>query len=76
MTVTIYTRPLCQPCRATKRMMQELEIEFEEVNLEDLSDFEIGVLIESFGAKEAPVVLTPDSHWSGFRPDKIKEIQR
>jgi glutaredoxin-like protein NrdH len=31
-------------------------------------------LVKSLGYAAAPVVIAGDSHWSGFRPDKISEI--
>ena len=28
----------------------------------------------ALGYLQAPVVVAGDSHWSGFRPDRIKEL--
>ena len=30
--------------------------------------------VKSLGYVQAPVVITSQDHWSGFRPDKIKAI--
>jgi len=28
----------------------------------------------SLGYLQAPVVVTPDAHWSGFRPDRLNAL--
>lgn len=30
--------------------------------------------VKSLGYVQAPVVITDEDHWSGFRPDKIDEL--
>ena len=30
--------------------------------------------VMSLGYLQAPVVVTPDTHWSGFRPDRIRAL--
>lgn len=30
--------------------------------------------VKSLGYMQAPVVVTDDDHWSGFRPDKIATL--
>lgn len=58
----------------TKKKFEELEIPYEEFRLEDLSDEELRVLTDSYGAKEAPVVMTAYDMWTGYRPDRIEGI--
>lgn len=73
MTVTIYSTPNCQQCRATKRKMNDLGIESVEVDL--TADVEAHARVTEMGYVAAPVVITDDGdHWSGFRPDKIKSL--
>lgn len=68
----VYYTPNCQQCRITKKMMSENDIHFEEVNLNE--DPEARARVRAWGYLTAPVVEAPDgSHWSGFRPDRIKE---
>ena len=41
----------------------------------DMSQDEAALeLVKSLGYAAAPVVIAGDTHWSGFRPDKISEI--
>jgi glutaredoxin-like protein NrdH len=30
--------------------------------------------VKELGYLQAPVVITDEDHWSGFRPDKISEL--
>jgi glutaredoxin-like protein NrdH len=32
-------------------------------------------VMNDLGYLQAPVVVTEDDHWSGFRPDKIEQIE-
>ena len=31
--------------------------------------------VRALGHMQAPVIITDNDHWSGFRPDKIREIK-
>lgn len=68
--VTIYTKPACVQCDATKRAFDEAGVAYELVDLTD----EPRALDEviALGYSSAPVVVTAGEHWSGFRPDRIK----
>ncbi|MGO1684439.1 MAG: glutaredoxin domain-containing protein [Brachybacterium sp.] len=71
--VTIYTRPDCGPCTATKRALAKAGIAFVEVPLEDASD-EQREAFQAAGFMQAPVVLTPGGDaWAGFRPERIRQ---
>ena len=72
MTVTLYSKPVCVQCNATKRAFKKAGVEYEEI---DLSQNEKALnKVKSLGYSAAPVVIAGSEHWSGFRPDKIKEI--
>ena len=70
--VTVYTKPSCVQCEATKRMMDKLKIEYTTVDIS--VDAEAFDLVLSKGFKSAPVVITDNDSWSGFNPDKISEL--
>jgi glutaredoxin-like protein NrdH len=70
--VTVYTKPSCVQCDATKRMMDKLGIKYETVDI--TVDTEAFDMIISKGFKSAPVVITDDDSWAGFNPDKISEL--
>ena len=72
MTITVMTRPACVQCRATYRALDAKGIDYEILDLsEDASALEKA---KSLGHLQAPVVITDEDHWSGFRPDKIDEL--
>ena len=60
------------PCKATKRKMAQLGIAYYEVDLTDVPD-KVEEFIE-LGHAQAPVVITSDDMWSGYRPDKINQL--
>ncbi len=70
--ITVYTKPACVQCEATKRMMDKLKIEYNTVDItldNDASD-----MLISKGFKSAPVVITENDSWAGFNPDKISGL--
>jgi glutaredoxin-like protein NrdH len=70
--ITVYTKPACVQCEATKRMMDKLGIEYNTVDVTiDNDAFDMLVLK---GFKSAPVVITENDSWAGFNPDKISGL--
>ena len=72
MAITVYTKPACVQCTATYRALDSKGIEYEIHDLsEDPSALE---QVKALGYLQAPVAITDEDHWSGFRPDKIDEL--
>ncbi|NUJ87248.1 glutaredoxin-like protein NrdH [Plantibacter sp. MCCC 1A11337] len=72
MAITVYTKPSCVQCTATYRALDNKGIEY---NVLDLSVDENALeQVKALGYLQAPVVITEEDHWSGFRPDKIEEL--
>ncbi|MHA3685408.1 glutaredoxin-like protein NrdH [Leucobacter salsicius] len=72
MAITVYTKPSCVQCTATYRALDSKGIEY---NVLDLSEDETALeTVKELGYLQAPVVVTDDEHWSGFRPDKISAL--
>jgi glutaredoxin-like protein NrdH len=70
--VTVYTLPACVQCDSTKRVLTRNSIEYQEV---DLSVDETAMAyVRGLGYTAAPIVVAGDTHWSGFRPDKLSEL--
>lgn len=69
---TVYTKPNCVQCDMTKRMMNNLGIEYSTIDITE--DSEALDLILGMGFKSAPVVITDSDSWAGFQPDKINSI--
>lgn len=70
--VTVYTLPSCVQCDSTKRMLTRNGIEFQSVDLSQ--DESAMVMVKGLGYNAAPIVVTGDDHWSGFRMDKISAL--
>ena len=72
MDITVYSKPLCVQCDATKRALNKAGIAYDVVDITE--DADALARVKSLGYVQAPVVITGEDHWSGFRPDKIKAI--
>jgi glutaredoxin-like protein NrdH len=72
MTITVYTKPSCVQCTATYRALDNKGLEYEILDLS--ADENALEAVKALGYLQAPVVITDEDHWSGFRPDKINEL--
>jgi glutaredoxin-like protein NrdH len=72
MAITVYSKPACVQCTATYRALDKQGIEYE---IFDVSVDEKALeTVKALGYLQAPVVVTDDDPWSGFRPDKIATL--
>ncbi|CAB4639216.1 unannotated protein [freshwater metagenome] len=72
MAVTVYTLPSCVQCDSTKRMLKSIDVDYEEV---DMSQDPVALeMVKTLGYTAAPVVVSGDDHWSGFRMEKIQAL--
>ncbi|MGO1851800.1 MAG: glutaredoxin-like protein NrdH [Microbacteriaceae bacterium] len=69
MNITVYTRPHCVQCTATFRTLEKLRIPFAVYDVSE--DEQALAAVKELGYLAAPVVVTGEEHWSGFRPDKL-----
>lgn len=72
MGITIYTKPNCVQCNATKRSFDKAGVEYD---LIDVSKDAVAYnRIVELGYRQVPVVMTQaGAHWSGYRPEAIRE---
>ena len=74
MTVTVFTNPNNPQCEATEQELSKLGVRYVAVDLtQNPSTFE---QIKNAGFKQIPVVISPNSSWSGHRPDLIRQLAR
>lgn len=73
-TITIFGRKGCQQCNLTKMKMgrEKTNPVFEYVDIDEKVDAKARV--SELGYMALPVVEYGESHYSGFRPDKITEF--
>lgn len=72
MAITVYSKPNCVQCSATRRALDKAGLVYETVDIS--LDAEALEQVTSLGYAQAPVVVVGEEHWSGFRPDKIKAL--
>ncbi|MBK4138487.1 glutaredoxin-like protein NrdH [Corynebacterium macginleyi] len=72
MSITVYTKPACVQCNATKKALDRAGLEYSVVDV--TVDNEARDYIMALGYVQAPVVEAHGEHWSGFRPDRIKNL--
>jgi glutaredoxin-like protein NrdH len=70
--VIVYTLPACVQCDSTKRVLTRSEIPYEEVDLSQ--DVEAMAYVRELGYSAAPIVVSGEDHWSGFRMDKLSTL--
>lgn len=71
--LTMYSKKPCVQCDATERKLDQLDIPYDVVSLEDLTDEQVQAFRDE-GLLQAPVVEFAGERWSGFRPDKLGEV--
>ena len=71
--VTVYSKPNCVQCNATYRALDDKGIPYTVIDMSQ--DPEALAAVKELGYLQAPVVVLGQDHWSGFRPDKIAQIE-
>ena len=71
--VTLISSPSCQPCRISKRILSEMNIDFVERNVAD--DPGALDLAKSLGFSATPVILLESGEsWQGLDVDRLKAL--
>jgi glutaredoxin-like protein NrdH len=70
--ITVYSKPACVQCEQTKKLLSKNGLEFDVIDITQDSDAYDKVV--SMGFMSAPVVVTDDDSWAGFKPDKINGL--
>ena len=72
MSITLYTKPACVQCNATKKALDRAGLEYTSVDV--TLDEEARDYVMALGYVQAPVVEANGEHWSGLRPERIKAL--
>lgn len=72
MSITVYTSPSCVQCEQTKKYLTSKELDYTVVDLSE--NQEAMDMVQELGFKSAPVVVSPEGNWSGFRPDIMARL--
>lgn len=73
MSITVYVKNDCVQCDMTKRTLDNANIDYDTVNLDD--NPEALTRVKQHGFLSAPVVITDTDAWAGFQPEKLATIQ-
>ncbi|GAA4968577.1 glutaredoxin-like protein NrdH [Kineococcus glutinatus] len=72
MSITVYSTPSCVQCKATYRALDRKGLSYEVVDV--TTDAQALATVRALGYVQAPVVISGDEHWSGFRPERIDAL--
>lgn len=72
MAITVYSKPSCVQCNLTKDLLDSRGMNYKTVDVS--KDAKALEFVKGLGYMGAPVVVTEDDHWYGFRPDKIEAL--
>lgn len=72
--ITIYSKDNCPQCTATKKWLEEHEINYRTVDISE--NIEAVEMLVAKGFHSAPVVITDTDSWSGFNPTKLLKIKQ
>lgn len=71
--VTVYSKNGCMQCRMTKMFLKQHNVSFVEHNIDDEPEYVDSLKKDGFMA--TPVVKLPNGDaFSGFRPDRLKQL--
>lgn len=72
MTITVYSAAACVQCSATYREMEKQGLFYTVINVDETPAARED--LARLGYRQLPVVTAGESHWSGFRPDRIRAL--
>ena len=72
MNVTVYTKPSCVQCDATKRTLDKLGLEY--TTIDATTDEAVYNMLVEKGFRSMPVVNADNEWWSGFNPEKLNGL--
>ncbi|HFI0467749.1 TPA: glutaredoxin-like protein NrdH [Streptococcus suis] len=70
--VTIYSKNDCVQCKMSKKFLDEHNVAYKEINLDEQPEFI--EYVKSLGFSAAPVIETESEVFSGFQPTKLKAL--
>ncbi|AXQ78311.1 glutaredoxin-like protein NrdH [Streptococcus chenjunshii] len=70
--ITLFSKNNCMQCKMTKKFLEQHQASFEEINIDEHPE-KIDY-VKSLGFTAAPVIEAGDLVFSGFQPNKLKEI--
>lgn len=77
--IIVFSKTNCVQCKMSKRNLDALGVEYQEINLDEYPEF-LDYVKDELGFKVLPVIQVPKhlgiENISGFRPNSIKELSK
>lgn len=70
--VTIYSKNDCVQCKMSKKFLDQHNVAYTEINLDEQPEYIEHV--KNLGFSAAPVIETENEVFSGFQPAKLKSL--
>lgn len=74
MSIKIYVKDGCPQCNMTERLFDQLECNFEVINITHNEDAQQRLIKEGWLALPVVKVEPEGISWSGFQPNNIKKV--
>lgn len=71
-TITVFSKNNCMQCKMTKKFLDQHGADFEEINIDEKP--EKIEYVKNLGFSAAPVIEAGNVVFSGFQPNKLKEL--
>ncbi|OIL58318.1 NrdH-redoxin [Oenococcus oeni] len=68
----IYTKNNCPQCKATKRWLNEHNIDYQEINT--TNDQTAINHLKKIGVERLPFIIADTGNWSGFKPNLLEKL--
>lgn len=72
MTIKVYSKPDCVQCTATYKVLDKTGLQYETLDVS--SDTTALAAVKAMGYQQVPVIVAGEDHWSGFRPDRLRQL--
>lgn len=76
-TIVLYSKKDCQPCKATKRKLEEKKLNYTDIDVEEMP--EKVEYLKSKGVSQLPHIEVYwgkqiMNRWSGYKPDLLNKL--
>ncbi|MGB6071124.1 MAG: glutaredoxin domain-containing protein [Rhodococcus sp. (in: high G+C Gram-positive bacteria)] len=73
-TITVYTKPQCDPCNATKIFLDRKKVNYRIIDVTEDPDA-YRFITDELGYRQTPVVYADENHhFSGFQIDALNKL--
>ena len=72
MEIKVFSKNNCMQCKMVKRYLDDKQVEYKEINIDDEPQY-VNYLLEK-GFQTLPVIESEKETFSGFAPNKLKEL--